>query len=78
MEITSNKKYNPGDKVICIISSNTNLESGKEYTVKKYTYEYGDNLVSLEEEQEYTFNVGRFISTMEIRDSKINKILNNE
>jgi len=78
MEITSNKKYNPGDKVTCIISSNSNLETGKEYTVKKYTNQYGENVISLEEEPGYTFNVGRFISTMEIRDSKINKILNNE
>jgi len=71
MIITSNKTYEPGDRVICIIASNSNLEFNKEYIVEK-SY---DETISLEGEHGYTFNVGRFISIKEIREVKINKIL---
>ena len=78
MIITSNKNYESGDKVTCIIASNTYLERGKEYTVDKCVEEYGDIVIYLEEQPGYQFNVARFISTKEIRDSKLNKILDNE
>jgi len=78
MIITSNKNYESGDKVTCIISSNTYLERGKEYTVDRCVEEYGDIVIYLEEQPGYQFNVARFISTKEIRDSKLNKILDNE
>lgn len=78
MIITSNKNYESGDKVTCIIASNTYLERGKEYTVDRCVEEYGDIVIYLEEQPGYQFNVARFISTKEIRDSKLNKILDNE
>ena len=78
MIITSNKNYESGDKVTCIIASNTYLERGKEYTVDRCVEEYGDIVIYLEEQPGYQFNVARFISTKEIRDSILNKILDNE
>lgn len=72
MTITSNKTYEPGDRVICIISSNSNLEFNREYIVSE---DSGYGTISLEGENGYTFNVGRFISIKEIRETKINKIL---
>ncbi len=71
MTITSNKTYEPGDRVICIISSNSNLEFNREYIVKGDT----GGEITLEGENGYTFNVARFISIKEIRETKINKIL---
>lgn len=78
MIITSNKTYESGDKVTCIIASNTYLERGKEYTVDKCVEEYGETVIYLKEQPGYTFNVARFISTREIRDFKLNNILDNE
>lgn len=78
MLITSDKTYESGDKVTCIISSNTYLERGKEYTIERCVIEYGETVVYLEEQPGYQFNVARFISTQEIRDSKLNNILDNE
>lgn len=78
MEITSNKTYESGDKVTCIIASNSYLERGKEYIVDKCINEYGENVIYVIEQPGYSFNVARFISTKEIRDSKLNKILNND
>jgi len=78
MEITSNKRYESGDIVTCIIASNSYLESGKEYKVISCINKYGETVVYLEEHPGYSFNVARFISTKEIRDSKLNKILNDE
>ena len=73
MNITSNKTYQPGDKVTCILSSNSYLERGKEYTVKKF--EYGGVYLDDDDVMGYPFNPARFTSTAEIRDSKIEKIL---
>jgi hypothetical protein len=78
MLITSEKTYESGDKVTCIIASNTYLERGKEYTIERCVIEYGETLIYLEEQPGYQFNVARFISTQEIRDSKLNNILDNE
>jgi hypothetical protein len=78
MIITSEKTYESGDKVTCIIASNTYLERGKEYTIERCVVEYGETVVYLEEQPGYQFNVARFISTQEIRDSKLNNILDNE
>ena len=78
MLITSDKTYDTGDRVICIISSNSYLERGKEYIVEKCQNEYGETVVYLQEQPGYSFNIARFISTKEIRDSKINNILNDE
>lgn len=78
MEITSNKTYEPGEKVICVIASNSYLERWKEYTVERCQNEYGEVVVYLEEQAGYPFNVARFISTMEIRENKLNNILNDE
>jgi len=75
MLITSDKTYEVGDKIICIIASNTYLERGKEYTVESCTVEYGETVLYLKEQPGYQFNVARFISTKEIRDSKLNNIL---
>ena len=73
MNITSNKTYQPGDKVICILSSNSYLERGKEYTVQIFR----NGAVYLDDVglTDYPFNPARFISNAEIRDSKIEKIL---
>jgi len=78
MLITLNKNYEAGDKVTCIIASNSYLERGKEYTVEKCRVEYGDTMIYLLEQPGYSFSVARFISTKEIRDSKLNNILNDE
>ena len=78
MLITSNKTYEPGDRVTCIISSNSYLDRGKEYIVEKCKNEYGETVLYLEEQPGYPFNIARFISTKEIRDIKINNILNDE
>jgi hypothetical protein len=78
MEITSNKTYEPGEKITCVIASNSYLERWKEYTVEKCVDEYGETVVYVKEQSGYPFNVGRFISTKEIRESKLNKILNDE
>lgn len=78
MEITSNKTYEPGEKITCVIASNSYLERWKEYTVDRCEDEYGESVVYLEEHKGYSFNVARFISTKEIRESKLNKILNDE
>ena len=78
MLITSDKIYEPGDRVTCIIASNSYLDRGKEYIVEKCKNEYGETVVYLQEQPGYPFNVARFISTKEIRDSKLNNILNDE
>ena len=78
MLITPDKTYEPGDRIICIISSNSYLERGEEYIVEKCDNEYGESVVYLKDPSGYSFNVARFISTKEIRDSKLNKILNDE
>ena len=78
MLITSDKIYEPGDRVICIIASNSYLERGKEYIVDKCINEYGETVIYLEEQPGYLFNISRFISTREIRESKLNNILKNE
>jgi len=78
MLITSDKIYEPGDRVTCIIASNSYLERGKEYIVDKCQNEYGETVVYLQEQPGYLFNISRFISTKEIRDSKLNNILNDE
>ena len=78
MLITSDKIYEPGDRVICIIVSNSYLERGKEYIVEKCKNEYGETVLYLKEQPGYSFNIARFISTKEIRDIKINNILNDE
>ena len=78
MLITSEKIYEPGDRVTCIIASNSYLDRGKEYIVEKCKNEYGETVVYLQEQPGYSFNIARFISTKEIRDSKINNILNDE
>jgi len=78
MLITSDKTYDTGDRVICIISSNSHLERGKEYIVEKCQNEYGETVLYLQEQPGYSFNIARFISTKEIRDIKINNILNDE
>ena len=78
MLITSDKTYESGDKVTCIIASNTYLERGKEYTIERCVMEYGETVVYLDEQPGYQFNVARFISTQEVRDSKLNNILDNE
>ena len=44
MLITLNKNYEAGDKVTCIIASNSYLERGKEYTVELCRVEYGDTI----------------------------------
>ena len=73
MNITSNKTYQTGDKLIFILSSNSYLERGKEYTVKNF--EYGEVYLDDDGVMGYAFNPARFISTAEIRDFKIEKIL---
>jgi len=78
MLITSDKIYEPGDRVTCIIASNSYLERGKEYIVDKCRNEYGENVVYLQEQPGYPFNISRFISTKEIREIKLNNILNDE
>jgi hypothetical protein len=78
MLITSDKIYEPGDRVICIIASNSYLDRGKEYIVDKCINEYGETSISLKEQPGYSFNISRFISTKEIRESKLNNILNDE
>jgi len=78
MLITSDKIYEPGDRVTCIIASNSYLDRGKEYIVEKCKNEYGETVLYLEEQPGYPFNIARFISTKEIRDSKPNNILNDE
>lgn len=78
MLITSDKIYEPGDRVTCIIASNSYLDRGKEYIVEKCKNEYGETVLYLEEQPGYPFNIARFISTKEIRDSKLNNILNDE
>jgi hypothetical protein len=78
MLITSDKIYEPGDRVTCIIASNSYLERGKEYIVDKFINKYGETSISLKEQPGYSFNISRFISTKEIRESKLNNILNDE
>jgi hypothetical protein len=73
MNITSKKTYQSGDKVIAILTANSYLERGKEYTVKRF--EYGEVYLEDDEQDGYPYNPARFISTAEIRDSKIEKIL---
>lgn len=77
MYITSNKKYEVGEIITCIIAANTDLRKGSEYKVLSHT----DRGLKIESEDpdEYIsydlYNPARFISTSEIRDSKINEIL---
>ena len=81
MEITSEKSFEIGEKVICILPSNSELEFGKTYTVKKYHEKVNTNhfaSVILEEWSYRVYNVGRFVSVSEIRDFQINKIIDNE
>jgi hypothetical protein len=74
MIITSNKTYEKGERVICIISSNSYLIRGKEYTVKKFS-DSGEVYLDGYDLDGYSFNPARFISTSEIRNYKIEKIL---
>lgn len=73
MKITSNKRYQPGDRVIAILTCNSYLEKGKEYTVKRFNY--GNIYLEEDDQDGYSYNPARFISTAEIRNSKIEKIL---
>lgn len=76
MNITSNKTYQVGEKLICILQSNSYLEVGKEYTVSKV--EDWSGRIHLKEEEGYRFNPARFISVQEFRESKLNNLLDNE
>ncbi len=78
MNITSNKKYEVGEKIICILQSNSYLEVGKEYTVESIDNYYGRKSLRLQEVQGYHFNPARFVSVREFRESQLNKLLDNE
>jgi hypothetical protein len=78
MNITSNKKYEVGEKIICILQANSYLEVGKEYTVERLDNYYGRKSLRLEEVQGYHFNPARFVSVREFRESQLNKLLDNE
>ncbi len=81
MKITTDKIFETGDKVICILPSNSELEFGKTYTVKKFQGKVETNnfaSVILEEWSFRVYNVGRFVSVSEVRDFQINKIIDNE
>jgi hypothetical protein len=81
VKITTDKIFETGDKVICILSSNSELEFGKTYTVKRFQEKLKTNKfasVILEEWSFRVYNVGRFVSVSEVRDFQINKIIDNE
>jgi hypothetical protein len=78
MKITSNKTYDVGEKIICILKANSYLEIGEEYTVEKVDNYYGRSTIRLEEVKGYHYNPARFVSVREFRDSQLNKILDNE
>jgi hypothetical protein len=78
MNITSNKTYEVGEKVVCILKANSYLEIGEEYTIESVENYYGKTTLKLKEVQGYRFNPARFISTREFRESQLNKILDNE
>lgn len=76
IKITSKKTYEVGDRVKCILPGNTSLVFGREYIVESMKY----NSVEVSDpEDKYSsdtpFNPARFISTKEIREAKINTIL---
>ena len=76
MEIGQSLIFDKGDKIICILASNSSLEIFKEYTVKECRRSYGDSEVMVEENASCYFNSNRFISIKHERDSTINFILN--
>jgi hypothetical protein len=80
MYITSEKRYEPGERIICIISANTDLIRGGEYKV--ISHDMRGLKIESDDDNEYIgydlYNPARFISQSEIRDSKINEILKNE
>jgi hypothetical protein len=81
VKITTDKIFETGDKVICILPSNSKLELGKIYTVKRFQGKFKTNKfasVILEELSFRVYNVGRFVSVSEVRDFQINKIIDNE
>ncbi len=77
IKITKKKEYVPGDRVRCILSNNSSLNKDREYIVDEFKHERVYLLDS--EPHDYIagtgFNPARFVSTKEIREGKINKIL---
>ena len=41
MNITSNKTYEVGEKIVCILKANSYLEIGEEYTIESVDNYYG-------------------------------------
>lgn len=80
MNVSSRTIYEPGEKVICVLASNSYLEFGKTYTIKSISlnssiYPTDINYISLEEEPLSSYNVARFVSISDFRNFQINTVI---
>ncbi len=81
MNVSTRKIYEPGEKVICVLVSNSYLEFGKTYTIKSNSlnepsiYPTDINYITLEEEPLSNYNVARFFSIAEFRNFQINTVI---
>ncbi len=80
MNVSSRTIYEPGEKVICVLASNSYLEFGKTYTIKSISlnrsiYPTDINYITLEEEPLSNYNVARFVSISDFRNFQINTVI---
>ncbi len=80
MNVSSRTIYEPGEKVICVLASNSYLEFGKTYTIKSISlnrsiYPTDINYITLEEEPLSSYNVARFVSISDFRNFQINTVI---
>jgi len=80
MNVSSRTIYEPGEKVICVLASNSYLEFGKTYTIKSISlnrsiYPTDINYITLEEDPLSNYNVARFVSISDFRNFQINTVI---
>jgi len=72
----ANKNFEKGEIVVCVINGKASLTLFQEYKVEEVTYS-GDLLIENDSNDSFYYNEIRFIKKSDMREIKINKILNN-
>jgi hypothetical protein len=72
----ANKNFKKDEIVVCVINWKASLTLFHEYKVEDVTYS-GELLIENDSNDPYFYNEIRFIKKSDMREIKINKILNN-
>jgi len=74
-EVGIKKNYEKGDVVFCIISVNSNLTLGADYTISQVRSDGTELEITTDSGYKNWYNAHRFLSKKEERNIKIDKIL---